>query len=85
MFVSQFSDGELAVRRCVHAAVEMCARTRVGMYSTVTRERQTEAESRDEGSMISTGAQGMLDAGLVSLCVEKLVQEDTTELKVCMS
>lgn len=32
--------------------------------------------------MISAGAQGMLDAGLVSLCVEKLVQEDTTELKV---
>lgn len=37
---------------------------------------------RDEGNMISAGAQGMLDAGLVSLCVEKLVQEDTTELKV---
>lgn len=33
VFVSQFSDGELAVRRCVHGAVEMCTRTRVGMYS----------------------------------------------------
>lgn len=67
----------MQLSRCVPAQELVC--------TAVTRERQTEAESRDEGSMISTGAQGMLDAGLVSLCVEKLVQEDTTELKVCMS
>lgn len=31
VFVLQFSDNELAVRLWVHAAVEMCTRTRVGM------------------------------------------------------
>lgn len=35
--------------------------------------------------MLSTGAQGVLDAGLVALCVEKLVQEESTELKVVSS
>ncbi|CAI8019789.1 Radial spoke head 14 homolog [Geodia barretti] len=29
----------------------------------------------------TVGAQGVVDAGLVALCVEKLVQEDSTELK----
>lgn len=28
------------------------------------------------------GSQGIVDAGLVSLCVEKLIQEENTELKV---
>ena len=31
---------------------------------------------------LSSGAQGVVDAGLVPLCVEKLSQEDNTELKV---
>lgn len=52
-------------------------------YATVLEHAAMTSDVTQMKGLLSTGAQGVLDAGLVPLCVEKLVQEDSTELKVC--
>ena len=70
----QFSDEDKAARHSAHCAVEMCCRSAEGSLQ-LSRPLINQYVSR-------AGAKGVLEAGLIPLCVEKLGWETDTELKV---
>lgn len=71
----EFSDPEYAVRINAHLAVEMCSRTKKGHQSINLINLTCTL-------LQYTGAKATVNAGLVPLCVKKLIAENSPELKV---
>ena len=72
------------MRHAAHKAVEMCARIKEGKSHFIQSSIITVELELISLSLI-TGASGMVAAGLVPLCVEKLVGEEATEIRVSQS
>lgn len=72
----KFSDSVFKVRVNAHSAIEMCARNTEGIISVLVNLIIT-------CCVVIAGARGTVAAGLVPLCIERLIEETTSDLKVC--